>query len=250
MDNAELEKQIRLAMKDPSLDFQMIQMLLSSTLLALCEGEDDEGEGDTGEDDPIGLSVHVLDDGTRYVPVFTSLKEMGLWDEEGDAGLPIDGWDVFSLVAEDDLELVINPLGKHPLHFSHEDVINILNDFGLTNIEEESLKIVGVVEDDPVQIKNVLTEFFSKDQNISQGFMALAQDVQTEQKTILVGILPTEDEVDGGILNMALNAAFDELPEGHDLNFMIIDVTDDAGESLSQGMLRTGIKFYDKIWKA
>jgi hypothetical protein len=247
MDNTELEKLIKQEMKDPSLDPQMIQTLLSSTMLAICETEEDLGEGgaeDSDEDGSAILATHALDDGTRYVTIFTSLKEMDLWAQGEGTGVPIDGWEAFSLAADDGIDLVVNPLGKHPLHFTSEDVVNILNEFGLTNIGEETLKIIGVVEDDPVLIKRILIEHFTKDENISEAYIALAQDAQTEQKVILVGMLPTGNEVDFDVLNVALNAAYDLLPDGYDLNFMIIDVADKDENSLSREMLHTGVKFF------
>ncbi len=226
----ELEKLMQESFQDPSKMEGFYAKLLSSELFVLTAQENPiEGRHIVEEDTQVSVVNYQMEDGTPYIPVFTSLEELQRSITEQLSYMAMDGWNLFSTIQGSNI--VINPVSEYGLHLKAKDLQEILQYFGAhqTTVEQDTPVLMGQPATDPIDLKRALNDVFKRDSRVQSAYLCLMVNQQSGEHSFVVGVVFRPGHEYPEIFNIAGPAAGKFLPEGHVLDFMIINDNNSDG---------------------
>ena len=244
MSETELEQLLRESLEDDTKIGEFYAKLLSSELYVLTDGSNAiEGSRVLEREEEILLINFPMEDGTPYIPIFTSLHELESSIQEDIGYIQMSGWDLFSMIQESDA--VINPASEFGIHFTSSIIKDLLQDFkqDAVVVEEGSAFFLTKPDFDTTNLKNALCEVFKKDSRVQSAYMGFAvwQNVK-EPPSVVVGIIFFPDQEYPEIFQIAGPPANRFLPQGYNLDFIVIDSGADGG--MAAALLEEGECFY------
>lgn len=239
----ELEQLMRESFQDSSMIEGFYAKILSSELFVLAAKADVvDGRHILEEDSEVSLISYQMEDGTPFIPVFTSLQELQRSIEEDLRYMAMDGWNLFSLIRGSDI--VLNPASEYSWHLKADDLDEILQHFGANaiTVEQDTPVLMGQPAIDPVDFKKALSEVFERDGRVRSAYFCLMVNQNSGEYSFVIGVvfLPGQEYRD--IFNIAGPAAGKFLPEGYKLDFMVINGNDHEG--VSGALLQDGDCFF------
>jgi hypothetical protein len=196
------------------------------------------------KDEQVQILHGETEDGAVFTAVFTSRIEMENYVAEDMACGTMSGWDLLSLISAN--EVVINPASDFCMVLVPEEIENILDHFGSDSItmEEGTEIMIGLPEDDPLDLKKALSDVFVKYPYVQAAYLALFQYEEGQRESLVIGVVFEEGKENPRIFDIAGAAATPFVPKDSALDFYIID--DEDPQSLSGGILELGECFYKK----
>jgi hypothetical protein len=197
--------------------------LLSSDLFILTEGDTQiEGRKKLDADTKIGVVNFVMEDGTAFVPVFTSVEEMQRSVNEDHSYLGLNGWSLFSM--NQGTEIVINPASDKALRLDAPYIKQLLQYFGAQEVpvNKDTPILMGQPAEDPLKLKKSIADVFEKEGSIDSAYLALIFNQETNEHSILIGVIYHEGQENADVINVAGVAAQEFIPEGYALDFIVI----------------------------
>lgn len=237
---AELESLLEKIGDGPAAAESFYRALLTAPLHVIT---DEEGQGDRNftPGETVGIVNFSMNDGTPYIPVFTSISELQKTLDEPANFFSIQGWDLFSMVQGADV--VINPASESGIHLTPDFLAQVLQHFAATavTVEEETQVMVGQPAQDPAELKKAVAAVFERDGSVQSAHLCLMVKPGND-RSLLIGVVFRPGQERREIFNIAGTAAGPFIPPDHALDFMIIR---DAGDDGVAGMLlRDGDHFF------
>ena len=205
-------------------------MLLSSELFVLTAKADVvEGRSILKKETEVELINYHMEDGTPFVPIFTSLSELERSIPTDLSYMSLKVWNLFSIIRGS--HIVINPASELGLQLDPDNIEEILHHFGATEttIDSDTTYQMGLPVVDPVDFKNALSEVFRGDSRIHSAYFCLMINQKSGNRSFLVGVVFRPEQEYRGIFNIAGPAAGKFLPEDHNIDFIVIDDSDPEG---------------------
>lgn len=249
MADNEIERLMRESFEDPGKADSFYAMLLSSELFVLtAPGAVSEGTRVLEEGTEIDLLNYELDDGTPFIPVFTSLPELQRAIEEELNYISMDGWNLFTLIRGTDV--VINLASEYGCHLKPDDIEGILDHFGAEamTVAREIPVLLGRPADDPLDLKKALSAVFARDPRVQSAYLSLMVNEESQERSLIVGVVFHPGQEYPEIFNIAGPAAGRFVPAGHVLDFMIINAR--APEGISGALMHEGECFFQAAVRA
>lgn len=123
-----LEEKLAAAFEDPLLQDEFYAELMDAEIFLLADSPSSpQGKTPANDDDvEVSLMSSVMENGTPFIPVFTSLEELQhSVDEDSDQiYVTMSGRELLTLVG--DTDVVINPAHQYGLHLEPEEIRLIL----------------------------------------------------------------------------------------------------------------------------
>ncbi|HIF25023.1 MAG TPA: hypothetical protein EYG18_07080 [Micavibrio sp.] len=237
-----LEKLLEDFVKEGTSGEQFYAVLLSSEVFALSGDEPIDGgqRKILDAETEIQLVNGEMDDGTNFVPIFTSLEELQKSINEEMNYIGMEGWNMLHMVK--DTNVVINPNSEYGIHLTPENIAEIIQFFGASQftVEEETPVLIGRMAEDPTELKNVVKEVFARDPRVKTAHLALLVNEKTQEKSIVIAVDFAEGQEYPEIFKIAGSAAQPHIPQGHYLDFVVVN--DDDGVSAT--IVSDGDRFY------
>ena len=207
---------------------QFYAVLLSSEVFALSGDEPIDGgqRKILDAETEIHLVNGEMDDGTNFVPIFTSVEELQRSINEEMNYIGMEGWNMLHLVK--DTDVVINPNSEYGIHLTPENIAEIIQFFGSSQftVDEDTPVMIGRMADDPVELKNAITAVLARDPRVQKAYLALMVNETTQEKSIVIGVDFAAGQEYPELFSIAGNAAQPHIPQGHHLDFVTIDDSD------------------------
>ena len=223
---------------------ELYSALASSELFLLNSGDDlSEGHQVLQPGQEIGLVHFEMDDGTPFIPVFTSAEELGRTFDDNPSFLGMDGFSLFSMIRGN--HIILNPASEYNQHLSPENIEDLI-DFAAMNeivVQEETPVLVGPPQDDPVELKKAVAAVFERGGGpVMSAYLLLMHNERSGERSLLVGVVFKPGSINSDIFAVAGAAAQKFIPPGHLLDFVTIDNPPDGG--IEQALLEDGDCFY------
>lgn len=126
-----LEELLGAAFENPEMQDEFFAELMSAEVYLLTDNaQSPQGKVPANDDDvEVSIMSSVMEDGTPFIPVFTSLEELqhSMDDEDDHSYMTINGRDLLELV--DGTDIVIDPAHQYGLHLNPEETKGILESF-------------------------------------------------------------------------------------------------------------------------
>ena len=123
-----LEELLGAAFEDPALQDEFFAELMTAEVYVLTDGIQSPHGKTPANDDDIDVSImsSVMEDGTPFIPVFTSLAELqhSMDDETDHTYMTMSGQELLELV--DGTDIVIDPAHQYGLHLNAAETRSIL----------------------------------------------------------------------------------------------------------------------------
>lgn len=199
-----------------------------------------EGERELPAGTPVNVASFTMEDGTRFIPVFTSMAELqnSIDDEYGVMGLPTRS--LFEMVRG--VDIIINPAQPYALRLQGEEQQILLNQFGIKKmtVEQDTSVLLGQPAEDPVELKKILADVLRREGSVQAAYMALM--MQGQEQSLLVGVLFRPGQDNEKIFETLGAAAGGHMPAGYALDFIVIDK--ENADGVSEALQRNGDRFF------
>lgn len=245
MEDNELEVLMKAAFEDPEATESFYAAFLSAEVFVLTDNQQaptTEGRQTLEEGTEVSLIHFEMEDGTPFVPVFTSLRELQASIEDDLTYIGMDGWNLLSLIRTADA--VINPAGEYGWHLRPEDIEDVLEHFSPESltVEEDTPVLVGHPDVDPRELKDALSAVFARDERVLYAGLCLMVNEQSGERSFIVGVMFDPGREGSEIFRVAGPAGGKFLPQGHMLDFFVINGDDEDG--IGQVLAQEEFGFY------
>lgn len=242
LDNRHLEDLMTRAFENEQKNHAFLEELFSSNVFILSQGSGQDGEQTLEADSQISIEQWTMEDGTLFIPVFTSVRELlEATTEEDSKYLELNAGALFEMVQGTDV--VINPASKHAIRLDPEYMEGILDHF--LNHDHDADVLLGQPQPEAVKaLKKAVSDYFRTSKTVAYAALALMSQGDNDQ-SVVIGVSFGSKPIDEAVMNGIGQAASPHVPKNMGLDVLVLPEPPST-EGLEGYLQNEGDRFYTR----